>query len=346
MIALPQAGGPRHDPRRPGRPAHRLRRARRRCARWVFPVGPARPRQLGAADPDQRPPARRAAHVARRARAEDLPRARPRRSRRRGAAGAARGPAARRRHADAPGPRARSLGAARRRRAPGSTWLEIVLTEGKNRQVRRMGAAVGHEVLELVRVRIGRLGLGDARAGRVARAHAAEVAELAGRVARPAGRARSRPRPRMIAVRSHRRPPMILAPRSSPLAAAAPATPDAADPRRGRAHGAGRRRRAPRPARPPRAQQPRGAHRAPGVRAAARPRPRGALPGREDGRRGRAAGRPARRCGGAARRHRRAADRGDERPAVQEPDEGRDARLRPRRPHGDPARRRARCSRA
>jgi 23S rRNA pseudouridine2605 synthase len=50
-------------------------------------------------------------------------------------------------------------------RAPGSTWLEIVLTEGKNRQVRRMGAAVGHEVLELVRVRIGRLSLGDLASG-------------------------------------------------------------------------------------------------------------------------------------------------------------------------------------
>ena len=47
----------------------------------------------------------------------------------------------------------------------GSTWLEIVLTEGKNRQVRRMGAAVGHDVLELVRVRIGRLSLGDLAPG-------------------------------------------------------------------------------------------------------------------------------------------------------------------------------------
>jgi len=47
----------------------------------------------------------------------------------------------------------------------GSTWLEIVLTEGKNRQVRRMGAAVGHEVRELVRVRIGRLGLGGLAPG-------------------------------------------------------------------------------------------------------------------------------------------------------------------------------------
>jgi pseudouridine synthase len=48
---------------------------------------------------------------------------------------------------------------------PASSWLEIVLTEGKNRQVRRMGAAVGHDVLELVRVRIGGLDLGDLAPG-------------------------------------------------------------------------------------------------------------------------------------------------------------------------------------
>jgi 23S rRNA pseudouridine2605 synthase len=47
----------------------------------------------------------------------------------------------------------------------GSTWLEIVLTEGRNRQVRRMGAAVGHEVVDLVRVRIGRLDLGELTPG-------------------------------------------------------------------------------------------------------------------------------------------------------------------------------------
>ena len=38
-------------------------------------------------------------------------------------------------------------------------WLALELTEGKNRQVRRMTAAVGHPTLRLVRVRIGRLRL-------------------------------------------------------------------------------------------------------------------------------------------------------------------------------------------
>ncbi len=36
-----------------------------------------------------------------------------------------------------------------------SSWVELALTQGRNRQVRRMLAAVGHPVLRLVRVRIG-----------------------------------------------------------------------------------------------------------------------------------------------------------------------------------------------
>ena len=40
------------------------------------------------------------------------------------------------------------------------SWLALELTEGKNRQVRRMTAAAGHPTLRLVRARIGRLDLG------------------------------------------------------------------------------------------------------------------------------------------------------------------------------------------
>ena len=39
------------------------------------------------------------------------------------------------------------------RRAAGGTWLRIEITEGRNRQVRRMGEAVGHRVMRLHRVR-------------------------------------------------------------------------------------------------------------------------------------------------------------------------------------------------
>lgn len=42
-----------------------------------------------------------------------------------------------------------------------NTWLEIVLEEGKNRQIRRMLAALNIEVLRLVRVSIGAVALGN-----------------------------------------------------------------------------------------------------------------------------------------------------------------------------------------
>ncbi len=40
-------------------------------------------------------------------------------------------------------------------------WIGLELLEGKNRQVRRMTAAVGHPTLRLIRVRLGQFLLGD-----------------------------------------------------------------------------------------------------------------------------------------------------------------------------------------
>ena len=45
------------------------------------------------------------------------------------------------------------------------TWLALELTEGKNRQVRRMTAAVGHPTLRLLRARTGNFSLGDLAPG-------------------------------------------------------------------------------------------------------------------------------------------------------------------------------------
>jgi len=47
-----------------------------------------------------------------------------------------------------------------------STWLEIVLAEGKNREIRRMLARLDHKVMELIRVAIGPLRLGGLRSGK------------------------------------------------------------------------------------------------------------------------------------------------------------------------------------
>jgi len=68
----------------------------------------------------------------------------------------------------------RAAGAAGR----GGAWLEIVLTEGKNRQVRRMCALVGHDVKELVRVRIGALALDELPRGEWRRLDESDLARL------------------------------------------------------------------------------------------------------------------------------------------------------------------------
>jgi 23S rRNA pseudouridine2605 synthase len=52
-----------------------------------------------------------------------------------------------------------------KRRNPGTSELIIVLDEGRNRQIRRMLARVGHKVLRLKRIAVGPLILGDLPAG-------------------------------------------------------------------------------------------------------------------------------------------------------------------------------------
>jgi pseudouridine synthase len=59
-----------------------------------------------------------------------------------------------------------------------TTFLEMVLTEGRNRQIRRMTAAVGHKVKRLVRVAIGAYALGDIAPGEYRRLSAADVQRL------------------------------------------------------------------------------------------------------------------------------------------------------------------------
>ena len=59
-----------------------------------------------------------------------------------------------------------------------TSWLEITLFEGKNRQVRKMTAAVGHPTLRLIRVSIGPLTLENLRPGESRELAAKEVDSL------------------------------------------------------------------------------------------------------------------------------------------------------------------------
>jgi 23S rRNA pseudouridine2457 synthase len=73
----------------------------------------------------------------------------------------------------------------RYRKSVPDCWIAIELCEGKNRQVRRMTAAVGHPTLRLVRQRIGSLDLGSLPAGQWRELSAGERRQVFGHPALP-----------------------------------------------------------------------------------------------------------------------------------------------------------------
>jgi 23S rRNA pseudouridine2605 synthase len=72
----------------------------------------------------------------------------------------------------------RAKGVRRLKPQGNSTWLRVVLTEGKNREIRRMLAQLGHKVMRLRRVAIGPVKLDKLPRGKARRVSEAELSEL------------------------------------------------------------------------------------------------------------------------------------------------------------------------
>lgn len=94
----------------------------------------------------------------------------------------------------------------RYRKSVPTAWLELTLTEGRNRQVRRMTAAVGYPTLRLVRVAIASLRLGALQPGEWRHLSLAEVKQLKETVAKSRNQSPSASR-RPTAARQQRRSP-------------------------------------------------------------------------------------------------------------------------------------------
>lgn len=63
-----------------------------------------------------------------------------------------------------------------------NSWYSVVLTEGRNRMIRRIGEKIGHPVLKLKRIRIGPIKLGDLTAGQYRFLTPREIKSLVGSV--------------------------------------------------------------------------------------------------------------------------------------------------------------------
>jgi 23S rRNA pseudouridine2605 synthase len=66
-----------------------------------------------------------------------------------------------------------------------TTWLKVVLTEGRKRQIREVAEALGHPVRKLIRVRIGPIELGRLKPGRWRHLSPAEIQRLKQAAASP-----------------------------------------------------------------------------------------------------------------------------------------------------------------
>ncbi len=66
----------------------------------------------------------------------------------------------------------------RNRKNISTSWLNIILTEGKHRQVRKMTASIGHPTLRLIRVRIKGIILNGLKSGEVQELNPEEIKTL------------------------------------------------------------------------------------------------------------------------------------------------------------------------
>lgn len=78
----------------------------------------------------------------------------------------------------------------KRLKAGNNSWYQVVLKQGRNRQIRRMFEAVGHFVMRLRRTSIGPIDLGDLAPGEARRLTSGELRRLDAAVSRPEKRPR------------------------------------------------------------------------------------------------------------------------------------------------------------